>query len=489
MLAILSIALCIALQCDATGHLKLSDVLQSNMVIQQGKPFKVWGTAQPYDKVSVFTDWNVDTLVVSADQHGFFTAIINVPMIKKGDYTPHLLNVSSSSGERVKLQNLLIGDVWFCGGQSNMQFAVKEVPNAEQELKAADFPGIRIFSAGLNFSDTPIANIKGEWKECSPKVARDFSAVGYFFARKLHEHLDIPIGVIFSGIGASAVQAYVPKNVLAADELLNKHYLEPYLQSAQSREKVDGGFSFEKVTRPYLLYNAMIHPFINLSITGFCWYQGEANHFERENYIQATKVLIHTWRKLFAQGPLPFYYIQIAPFYHDKENPALAFDAFFREAQEKVLEVANTGMVVSMDVGEAKDLHPKNKKPLGERLANMALNRNYGFEDIAYLGPHYKCFDISGRKAIISFEPESISGGLTTSDNQAPAFFYIAGKDKVFHPATAAIKGDKIWVTSKSVRKPVAVRYAFFNYPVTNLQNGKGLPAVPFRTDNWEEVK
>jgi sialate O-acetylesterase len=469
-----------------TMRLRVSPVLQRKMVIQQNKPFKVWGQAKGGEVVRVTSDWLSTEVSVTADKSGHFLAMLDVPGVKEGDFSNHQLEVRSA-GQAIVLDSLLIGDVWFCSGQSNMQFALKEDKHAVEALSRADRPHLRLFNTGLNFSDQPLDTVTGKWTSCTPQTAKDFSAVAYYMAQKLQDSLHYPIGVIFSGIGASAAQAYVPQEVLARDSILCATYLAPYLASPKSKEKIDGGFSFEKVTRPYLLYNAMIHPFRNLSIKGVCWYQGEANHLERATYTRLTQRLIQSWREVFKQGELPFYYVQIAPFFHDKEDPKVAFDAFFREAQERVAELNNTQMIVSMDVGEAKDLHPKNKRPLGQRLAATALNRTYGRLDIPYQGPKVLYVRYEEGKATVYFAKETIAAGLTTNDGQEPAFFALAGEDQMFHPAKAKIRGDTIELFADGVTHPVAVRYAFFNYPVTNLQNGFGFPALPFRTDHWPE--
>jgi sialate O-acetylesterase len=381
----------------------------------------------------------------------------------------------------------LIGEVWLCSGQSNMQFSMKEVVNATNEVAAASIPNLRLLNVGLNFSATPYETFNGKWMACRPATVKDFSAVGYYFGRELQQTLNVPVGVIFSGIGASAAQAYVPQPMLAADTLLNRVYLQPYLNSPKSKEVIDGGFSFEKVTRPFLLYNAIIYPLRRISVRGICWYQGEANRKERASYTKLTQTLITSWRETFGQGELPFYYVQVAPYFLEKEDPTLADYAFFREAQEKVSVLANTAMITTIDVGEAKDLHPHNKKPIGVRLAKTALNRTYGHLDVVWRGPQYHHMEISGEKAIIYFEPGTTAGGLRTKDGKAPLFFTIAGDDQQFYPAEATIDGDKIMVWSAKVKRPAAVRYAFTNYPVTTLYNGEGWPVIPFRTDTWAE--
>lgn len=467
--------------------LTLASPLQSHMVVQEGKPFTVWGRAAPGSEVEIRADW-AGEVVVRADGSGAFNGTVDVPAARRGDYREHSLSVRSGA-EMETLTHLLIGEVWFCSGQSNMQFSMATVLDSTADIAAARDEHLRLFNAALNFSDTPVDAVGGSWVACTPATVRGFSAVGYYFARRLRAALDVPVGVIFSGIGASAVQAYVPREVLARDSLLDRAYLEPYLSSPRSKEHVDGGFSFEKVTRPYLLYNAMIYPFRHLSVRGFCWYQGESNRMERESYTLATQEMVRGWRRVFEQGDLPFYYVQVAPFFYDQPDSTLADYAFFREAQERVSSLANTGMVITMDVGESRNLHPINKKPVGERLAAMALNREYGYSSVVYRGPQYRCLEVRGREAIVRFAPGTVSGGLKTRDGRAPAFFTMAGKDHVFYPAEARIEGDEVVVRCDKVRRPVAVRYAFTNFPVTNLENGAGWPVVPFRTDDWNEKK
>jgi sialate O-acetylesterase len=465
--------------------LRLSPVLQNNMVIQQNQSFKVWGYAPAGETVSILADW-AGRVQVTADAKGRFLGIISVPKTTKGDFTKHQLTVSGV-GEQIVLDNLLIGETWICSGQSNMQFAMRETLDSAREVPAATHPEIRLFNAGLNFSNEPLDSIKGTWLECTPANVRTFSAVGYHFGRTLFDSLNVPIGLIFTGIGASSAQAYVPQEVLAADTLLNRIYLKPYLDSPKSKENMDGGFTFEKVTRPFLLYNAVIHPFINLSVKGFIWYQGESNRNERESYTRLTQVMIQSWRSQFGQGNLPFYYVQVAPFWYDKPDATLADYAFFREAQEHISELGNTEMVVTMDVGESRDLHPKNKKPIGVRLAKTALNRTYGMLDINYQGPQFDYVVYGNHQVKLYFQPKSVVSGLETNDGKAPLHFFVAGTDRKFYAANAKIEGSNIVLTSAKVAKPVAVRYAFTNFAVTNLQNKDQLPALQFRTDDWPE--
>lgn len=468
------------------AQIQLSPALQSRMVIQQNKPFRVWGTAPAGTRIQVQPDWLPTATEVTAAGDGQFMAMVDVPPAKRGDFSQHQIRIQTKATSLL-LDSLLIGDVWFCSGQSNMQFSLREDTNARREIPTAHYPFIRLLRADLNFSAVPLNTFKGQWELCNPTTASSFSAVGYAFGKELFQELQIPVGLIFSGIGASAAQAYVPQNWLQEDSLLHRVYLQPYLQSDKSQEQIDAGFSFEKVTRPFLLYNAMIHPFRYLSIRGFCWYQGESNRTERSSYTRLTQVMIEAWREAFAQGPLPFYFVQVAPYYYEREDPTLNDYAFFREAQEKIATLNNTGMVVTMDVGEAKDLHPKNKLPIGWRLAQMALHKTYNQLQLPFEGPVYDYLEINGDEVTVHFAPASVASGLQTNDGKAPMHFMLAGGDQKFYPAQAVIRGSSIVLRSAKVKKPVAVRYAFTNYPVTNLQNRAGFPAVPFRTDQFPE--
>lgn len=486
ILTFLLIVFAVVISAEAQ-KLRLNSILQSNMVVQQNGPFTVWGSAPAGQTVSIQADWMVAPVNVVAETNNKFSGIIPVPAVQKGDFTKHQLTVSSAN-ETVRLTNLLIGETWLCSGQSNMQFKLRETLDSARELPAATYSNIRLFNAGLNFSNEPLDSISGVWQECSPVTARNFSAVAYHFGRELYQTLNIPIGLVFTGIGASAAQAYVPKDILAADTLLNRVYLQPYLNSPKSQEKMTSGFTFEKVTRPFLLYNALIYPFTNLSIRGFTWYQGESNRTEREAYTRLTQTMIQSWRTSFRQGTLPFYYVQVAPFWYDKADATLADYAFFREAQANIANLANTEMVVTMDVGEAKDLHPKDKKPIGVRLAKTALNRTYGLLTVPYQGPEFDYATYTTEKTILHFNSETVRDGLETKDGKEPDFFFVAGSDQKFYPAKAIIQDKTIILTCPQVKRPVAVRYAFTNFPVTNLQNKNGFPALPFRTDNWPEI-
>ncbi|MGN6420013.1 MAG: sialate O-acetylesterase [Pseudobacter sp.] len=483
-----------ALLAAAPPTFTIANTIQSNMVLQQAKPFKVWGQAVAGQRIEVKADWMQQSVTTSSSEQQEWITEIPVPKATPGDYTPHTILISSGK-DTVWLRNILIGEVWLCSGQSNMDMELKPfipwlrgVVNYEQEIRHADYPAIRLYNVRTDFKAEPENDcINGSWKICTPATVPDFSGVAYFFARELHQQLRLPIGLVVSSVGGSACQIWTSRETLEKDPVLNQKYLYPYDTSALSREPLDSVVTFEKVVRPTLFYNAMIYPLRNLSLRGMLWYQGESNRFEREAYTRLTSAMIGNWRSLFNQGDLPFYYVQVAPFKWEGDTTWTNYYGYFREAQEAVMkQTRNTGMAVIMDLGEADDLHPRNKQQVGIRLAKMALNRDYK-KPVAYKGPQYKSMRVEGNTVKVSFQAETTGDVLATSDAQAPMHFYVAGTDQQFHPAKAVIRGNEVWVQSAAVAKPVAVRYAFSNYPVTNLCNKAGLPAVPFRSDNWPE--
>jgi sialate O-acetylesterase len=476
------------------SSLVVANIFQSNMVLQQNKPFAIWGNAAAGDKVVVKGDWTSKTITITADGQNYWRAAIPVPKAIPGDFTPHTLTVISGN-KTITFTNLLIGEVWLASGQSNMQFGMKGevgkdngVINYDQEIADANYPNIRWLYVDLNFKAEPYDQVTGKWVQCSPETVQHFSGVAYFFARSLYRHLNVPVGIILSTIGASTGQAWTSRTELQSDTALYNKYLKPYDESPRSKEVINSGFSFEKVTRPTLLYNAMIHPLAGFSLRGFIWYQGEFNHLDKGKYTLLEQHMIKGWRDDFAEGDLPFYFVQMPSYYWNNNDPKAYDYALFREAQTNIRnKVSHTGMAVTIDDDVPRILHPRNKKPVGERLARIALNQTYKIDSIPYLGPEFKKMSIDGKSVKISFNKLSLDGGLTTNDNQAPKQFFIAGDDRIFHQATATINGDNIMLVCDSVAKPVAVRYSFTNMAVTNLVNKAGIPAEPFRTDNWEE--
>lgn len=359
------------------------------------------------------------------------------------------------------LKNVLIGEVWLCSGQSNMEMSAPGINNAEEEIKNANYPEIRFFTVYSSTSLYPQDHFTGKWSECTPEEMRKFSAIGYFFARKLYKELGVPIGIINSSWGGTPAESWMPEEVIQKDSFLR--------EAAAKQKPVPWG-----PVEPARIYNSMISPMIPFHITGVLWYQGEANTINAYAYKEMLSGLIKSWRVKWGYD-FPFYYAQIAPYKYEKPLEGVEV----RDAQRKVLEVPNTGMVVVSDIGDTLNIHPKNKQEPAMRLANIALNRYYKTAKIEDSGPLYKNITIDKNKAIISFEH---CEGLHTRGNKL-TYFEIAGEDKVYHPAEAKIKDQQVIVQSKKVKSPVAVRFAWSNTATPNLFNSANLPASCFITE------
>ncbi|RVU02037.1 sialate O-acetylesterase [Mucilaginibacter limnophilus] len=484
---------------DTAKRFSVTNALGNNMVVQQGKPLKIWGKAPAGDVIELNADWG-KSAKTTAGADGKWLAEIKVPSAKRGDFKPHTITIihKKASGSNIvtdnlRFTNVLIGDVWFASGQSNMELRIAAVPgwssgikDFEKEVPLTNYPNIRLFKSDMGIDFTPQDTIKGgKWEVCSPKTAAGFSAVAYFFGRELYNKRQIPIGLVDQAIPATAAQNFTDINVLLADSILKKKYVDPYAKAVDSiKAKNDKATTLASLTYPGLVYNKMICPFQDLSVKGFIWYQGESNNLDSTLYTHLSTAMLQSWRKDFEQGDLPFYFVQMTPYKWNNNDSTANWYAKFREAQEAILKVKNTGMAVTMDIGEPDNIHPLNKKDVGVRLGKIALAKTYG-EDVIYEGPHFKSFKVYGSSVTVQFVKSSIAGGLKTNDRMAPKYFYLAGADKRFYKADAKIVNNQIVLTSQQVQKPVAVRYAFTNFPVTNLSNGAGLPAVPFRTDNW----
>ena len=468
--------------------LRLGTALGDHMVIQQSADLDLWGFASPGQPVNITVSWTRETIKTVSDNRGRWSVAIPVPAADRKKTIPHGIKIQCGRLVR-SVSDVLIGDVWLCSGQSNMDMTIKPflpwlmgVMHYRQEIETSDLPGIRLFDVKTNFKGTPVEECKGNWVVSSPSTAGDFSALAYLFARHIHQATGIPIGLIVSSVGGSSGQAWTSRKTLTADSLLHKKYLLPYDSSSLSREPLDSIVTFEKVVRPTLFYNAMIHPLRRLALKGVIWYQGESNRMDGMQYTRLCAAMIADWRDLFQTPDLPFYYVQVAP-YHWNEAPSLTYYAAFREAQAAIRkQVARTEMAVTMDLADPNELHPPNKQDLAYRLSKIALARSYGLDSIVFRGPEF--LEMASRDSVIlvRFEKSSLGSGLMTSDGRQPRHFELAGADGIFHPATALIKGDELHLQSRSVMKPVHVRYAFSNAPVTNLTNQEGFPALPFRT-------
>jgi sialate O-acetylesterase len=362
----------------------------------------------------------------------------------------------------------MIGEVWLCSGQSNMDWGLGGLEQGKAEAPNATNTKIRFFTVPKTTSQYPQINLEGEWKVCSPDEAKNFSAVGYFFGKKLQGDLNVPVGMINSSWGGTAAEIWTPKEVIEND---------PVLLAEAKKIKTD--WLGWPIIYSYS-YNGMIYPITNFRIKGALWYQGESNTGANATYTSLLSKMIHSWRKEW-EYDFPFYLVQIAPYAYGGGD----IGARLREAQSKVAQtVPSTGIVVISDlVDDVKDIHPKNKKDVGLRLANYVLGDHYGKTGFNYKNPTYKSMSVEKDKVIITFN--NASQGLMSKDG-APKDFWIAGEDKKFVRADAKIVKNTVVVSSKSVKKPVAVRFGFTNTSTPNLFSKDGLPVDLFRTDDWE---
>jgi len=443
------------------AEVKPNPLFTDGAVLQQGQAIPVWGTAADGEEVTVEI----------AGQKASTTA-------KDGKWRVDLkplevgkpLTMTISGENTVKVENLLVGEVWVCSGQSNMEWKQKATESAEEERTKAKYPKIRMFTVKRTTSPVPLTEPIGRWIECSPETVGDFSAVGYYFARALYEKIDMPVGMIHSSWGGTPAQAWTSiEGFEGHDEL--KGYAA---QSKANAEKFADTPPEKPLGSgvPSSLFNGMLAPVIPYAIKGVIWYQGESNARNSKQYRTLFPAMIADWRTKWKQGPFPFFFVQIAPY---KGQPPE-----IREAQLLTLAKSeNTAMAVTTDVGNANDIHPKKKKPVGERLALAARALTYG-EDIEYSGPLYQSMKVVGDKVGLTFS--HIGGGLVAKDGDLKGFT-IAGADGKFVPADAEIKGDMVVISAAGVKDPKAVRYGWENVPDVNLFNKEGLPASPFRTD------
>lgn len=442
--------------------------ISDNMVLQRESEVPIWGTSNPNTTINISCSWNEIKYVTTSNTSGKWQLKVKTP-IAGGPYNIKVNNQT--------INNVLIGEVWICSGQSNMQWALEKSENGKEDAANAYVPNMRLFYVARQLADTPQEDVYGRWTETTPKSAETFSAVAYYFGKKLYEELGVPIGLIHTSWGGSTAQAWVKESILKSDSDYDCYY------EREVQKELDAKPGILPITphSPSKLYNAMIHPLIPYGIRGVIWYQGESNVNYCPNdgvrYEKLFPLLIDSWRTEWNQGDFPFYYVQIAPYDYPVTGSEL-----IRDAQRKSLYVKKTGMAVTLDIGNPQDIHPTNKKDVGNRLARLALAKDYGQTNLVHSGPLYRSLEINGEKAIVSFS--EIGSGLMMKDEQLKGF-EVAGENQQFFKANAKIEGDKIIVHSDKVKKPKAVRYAFYNTSEAILFNKEGLPASSFRTDDW----
>jgi len=488
---------------SARAEVKTPAIFGDHMVLQRDQANPVWGWADPGEEVTVKI--GDQTKTTKAGDDGAWRVALD-PLPAGGP-----LELTVEGKNKLSFGDVLVGEVWICSGQSNMQFSVSSSIDGDLEALTADRPQIRLITVPQVGTQEPQRDFRGAWQVCSPETVGDFSAVGYVFGRQLQEALKVPVGLIDNSWGGSACEAWIPRDRLAADpkykDLLDawaereaaypeaKKAFEAY-QAAAKKAKAEGQPAPKAVpnpdglmngnARPANIYNGVLLPTIGYGIRGAIWYQGETNVGRAYQYRDMFPLMIQTWRDQWGQGDFPFYWVQLADFLEEKPEPTDSAWAELREAQTMTLRLPNTGEAVIIDLGEGKDIHPRNKRDVGNRLARWALSRDYGV-DVPAQSPTYKAMEAKDGKVVLTFD--HVDGGFRPFDVNAPVGFAIAGADRKFVWAEAKITGpNTVEVWSDQVSDPQAVRYGWADNPVCNLYSNANLPTTPFRTDDWPGV-
>ncbi len=497
------------------AEIKTPAVIGNNMVLQQNHKNPIWGWDNPGQDVEVLISGQSHK--GKTDKNGYWKVTLN-PM--KASTAPKTMTIQGSS--ILKYENILIGEVWVCSGQSNMGWSVGQSDDKDLESMSAKFPNLRLISVPQVGTQEPQNDFNGKWEASTPESTINFSAVGYFFGRKLHQILDIPVGLIDNAWGGSACEAWIPR-----DRLNKMAVAKPYMDQWRKTEET---FDFENLQkayqeklkgwqtkataarkagkpapggrprpprnqmtgqhRPANLYNGVLNPIIGYGIKGAIWYQGESNSNRAHAYRDVFPLMIQSWRDAWKQGDFSFYWVQLADFQNEQDQPISENWPELREAQTLTLDkLKNVGEAVIIDVGEGRDIHPRNKQTVANRLLRNALVKDYGY-NLPHQSPRYKDMAIKGSKVTVTFD--HVGAGLYCFDTREPVGFAICGKDQKFVWADAKLIGkDKVEVWSDKIKEPVAVRYAWMNNPVCNLFRKDGsvtLPVTPFRTDDFPMI-
>ena len=459
----------------AKAEVKMPAIFSDNMILQQNAMPAIWGWADVKSDVTVTTSWNDKSFTTKADKEGKWKLTVETG-IYGGPYT-----ITVSDGTELVINNVLIGEVWLCGGQSNMEMPMKGFPGqpvegSNMEILKSKNANIRLITVPRKAVSKPVDDFEGDWAEATPATVADFSATGYFFGKLLNELMDVPVGLISVNYGGSAIQAWMSPETTT---------------SFQGREipKTDDEIERRNENRtPTTLYNGMLHPVIGYGIKGAIYYQGETNYQEPFKYEELFPAMVKEWREKWGVGEFPFYFCQIAPFNYGQwqgtgEWPEKYNSAYLREAQ-RIAEKAmpNCGMAVLMDADSPKGIHPPKKRDAGERMALHALAKTYGLSGFAFASPEYRAMEIKESTVTVSFN--NVPEGITTYGKEVTEF-EIAGADKRFFPATVYVRSKSVILSSPHVKEPVAVRYAFKDTSVGQIFSTAGLPLSSFRTDDW----
>lgn len=444
---------------EARGNVTLPALFSNHMVLQQNAEVKIWGWAKSGEDVTVTGSWDKKAVKTKANNLAQWEVTVQTPAAG-GPYTLQIKGYNT-----ILIEDVLLGEVWLCSGQSNMEWSARAgIEHAEREIPLANYPAIRFFSVAHRTADAEQLNLDGQWVVCTPETMTDFSAVGYFFGRQLHNNLQVPVGLINSSWGGTPAEVWTSRKTIAENKTLAR--------DAAKLEEVQWG-----PVQPGKAFNAMIAPLIPYRLAGALWYQGESNTGSPENYAALLPALIQDWRTQW-ESQFPFYFVQIAPFNYSVEHQGV----LLRDAQRKVLQkVQHTGMVVVSDIGNRDDIHPRNKIDVGLRLANLALNKTYGKISLPASGPLYRDMKVEGNKIRLYFD--HAENGLVAKGKEL-TLFEIAGNDQKFVKAKAKIEGNSIVVQARQVKKPTQARFAWSNTAEPNLFNKEGLPASSFKTEN-----
>jgi sialate O-acetylesterase len=428
-------------------------LFSEHAVLQQGVKVPVWGTTDQPEEITV----NIAGQKVTTTPKDGKWRVELEPLPAGG---PHVMTIGQGA-TTVEIKDVLVGEVWICGGQSNMQWTLKQSDGGSEAIANSANDQIRLLTVPRQGADMPQTDAAVSWAVCGPQTAGDFSGVGYFFGRDLQKALNVPVGLIASNFGGTAAEQWMSQEAIAS---------HPELKDMSKPQGAS------------MLYNAMIAPLATYAVNGVIWYQGESNAGRAYQYRTLLPAMIKNWRDAFGQGDLPFLIVQIAPYEPIVREPSDSIWAEIRDAQFHVSQnVPRTALIVTTDVGDERDIHPRRKEPVGQRLALAARAVGYG-EKIEYSGPLYDSMTIDGDKVTLHFK--HVGSGLVAKGGELSGFT-IAGEDQKFYPAQAKIGGETVVVWSEQVPKPVAVRYGWAAYPVVNLWNAEDLPASPFRTDTF----
>lgn len=480
---------CNCIYCNISLPLLFSD----NMVLQQNAKVNFWGTASPDEKISILVDWRKKKFSTIADKNGNWK--IQITTIA-ASFKPYSIAIKGTN--EIVLKNVLLGEVWFSSGQSNMELVMRRVKDAENEIAEAIYPNIRLFNVKKKKANEPQTEISegSKWMPCAPESVTEFSAMSYYFARKMQQELQVPIGIITANWGGTGAECWTPSEKMKDNAVLKNIYKRwgqweidkvndsiAFIETKKTNPKAEEPKSVYMTNRqhrrPSVLYNAMVAPLMPYTIKGVIWYQGTSNRDWANEYLEQMKALIYGWRANWKIGDFPFYFLQLTAYKYSDSNLA----AIIRENQLKTLEVPNTAMCPTMDIGDLNELHVPYKLPYGLRLANLALAKTYN-KKIDFCGPLYQGYKIIGNSIEVAF---SYHKKLHFTGDKLNDIF-IAGSDKKFVKATTKIENNKLIVTSNEVKLPVSVRYAWNNTGEANLFNEANLPASPFRTDAWENI-